>query len=67
MVLILIGALNVGLVGVFGFNLIGVFLENPFVERLIYMLIGIAALFKIIYFFKGRWVIDFKEKSEEDC
>jgi len=67
MVVILIGALNWGFVGVFGFDFIDFFLESPFFDRLAYMLIGTAALFKIIYFMKGRWKIEFQEKSEEDC
>lgn len=47
-VLLLVGALNWGLVGFFGFNLVSViFGEAGVVGRMLYAVIGIAALYEI--------------------
>ena len=44
-ILVFIGALNWGLVGVFNFNLVmAIFGSWPIVERIIYILVGAAAL-----------------------
>ena len=59
MVLVLIGALNWGLVGLFDIDLVDLFFENATVDRLVYMLIGTAGIFKIIYFTTGRWKTHF--------
>ena len=47
--LVLVGALNWGLIGLFGFNLVSaIFGGWPGVERLIYVLVGLAAVWKIL-------------------
>lgn len=44
-VLVIVGALNWGLIGVFNFNLVmRIFGSVPMVERVIYILVGVAAL-----------------------
>ncbi|MGH7246054.1 MAG: DUF378 domain-containing protein [Candidatus Levyibacteriota bacterium] len=44
-VLVLVGALNWGLVGLFNFNLVMVVLGSwPVVERLVYVLVGVSAV-----------------------
>ena len=44
-VLVLIGALNWGLVGAFQFNLVELLLGGiPWLERLVYILVGLSAL-----------------------
>ena len=44
-VLVLIGALNWGLIGLFGFDLVGsVFGEMSLVSRIIYSLVGVSAI-----------------------
>lgn len=49
MVLLVFGGLNWGLVGVADFNIImWVFIAMPKVQHLIYILIGIAAIWKIV-------------------
>jgi uncharacterized protein len=46
LVLTLIGGLNWGLVGLFNFNLVQVlFGSMPFIERLIYVVVGVSALY----------------------
>ena len=45
LILILAGALNLGLVGLFGFNLISaIFSSLPIVERIVYVVVGVSAL-----------------------
>ncbi len=48
-VLLLIGALNWGLIGLFEFDLVGaIFGQMSFVSRLIYTMVGLAALYDIV-------------------
>lgn len=45
-VLVIVGALNWGLVGAFNFNLVNAILGSlPTVERVVYILVGIAAIY----------------------
>jgi hypothetical protein len=55
MVLVIFGALNWGLVGLFNIDLVDLFFERTVIDRLVYLLIGVAGLFKVIYFLTGRW------------
>jgi len=53
--LIIIGALNWGLVGAFHYNAIAaIFGDVSIVTRIIYILVGIAGLFKIFYVFAKK-------------
>lgn len=53
LILIIIGGLNWGLVGLFNFNLINaIFGEMSWLSRLIYIVVGVAAVYTIIYLFK---------------
>ncbi|MBE7525527.1 DUF378 domain-containing protein [Patescibacteria group bacterium] len=48
-VLVLAGALNWGLVGLFKFNLVAAILGGlPLVERLVYVLVGVAAVMMLM-------------------
>jgi uncharacterized membrane protein YuzA (DUF378 family) len=55
--LILIGAFAWGVVGLFNVNLIGTFVENVWAERCVYALIGVAAIYKVVYWKSicSRW------------
>jgi len=54
-VLIIIGALNWGLIGIFGFNLVSfLFGEMTALTRIIYALVGIAAVFHLIVATSGQ-------------
>ncbi len=54
--LILIGAINWGLIGLFNFNLVNsIFGFIPIVERLIYILVGLAALNSILFIKKTNY------------
>lgn len=49
LILILIGGLNWGLVGFFDFNLVGaIFGEGSTLSRVVYALVGVAALYKVL-------------------
>jgi uncharacterized membrane protein YuzA (DUF378 family) len=62
-VLLLIGALNWGLVGFFGFNLVAtLFGEAGVVSRVIYAVVGLAALYEI-----GCFTFGFKETQHRWC
>jgi uncharacterized membrane protein YuzA (DUF378 family) len=48
-ILVIIGGLNWGLVGLFNFNLVDfLFGKMPMIERLIYIIVGLAAIYMII-------------------
>jgi len=48
--LILIGAINWGLVGAFRFDLVAYFLgDMTIASRIVYILVGLSALLKIVY------------------
>lgn len=52
--LILIGALNWGLVGAFDFDLVAyLFGDMTLITRIVYILVGFAALMKILYLLKN--------------
>ena len=49
MVLLIIGGLNWGLVGLFHFNLVHfIFGSVPFLERLVYVIVGLCAIIWIV-------------------
>ena len=51
MILLIFGGLNWGLVGVADFNVImWVFIAMPHVQHLIYILMGLAAIWKIVFY-----------------
>jgi uncharacterized membrane protein YuzA (DUF378 family) len=62
-VLLLIGALNWGLIGFFGFNLVAtLFGEAGVISRLIYAVVGLAALYEI-----GCFTFGLKETQHRWC
>ena len=53
LILVIIGGLNWGLIGVFNFNLVtAIFGAIPVIATIIYILVGVAALWTIVYLFK---------------
>lgn len=60
-VLIVLGALNWGLVGLFNFDLFDFFFENSTADRTLYTIIGLCGLFKVIYWVTGNWQTRFEE------
>lgn len=52
--LLIVGGLNWGLVGLFGFDLVAaLFGEMSTLSRIVYSLVGLSALFQIIPLFRG--------------
>ncbi len=57
-ILLVIGGLNWGLVGLFGFNLVtAIFGSMPMIERLVYCVVGLAAIYQAVQWKKiqQRW------------
>ncbi len=62
--LLLIGALNWGLVGLFGLDLVGIlFGEMTIFSRIVYMLVCLAAIYDIVAVktIWNRWNVHFRE------
>lgn len=53
LVLIIIGALNWGLIGIFDFNLVGFIFDNisEVISRIIYSLVGVAGIVSLVFLF----------------
>ena len=55
LVLLIVGGLNWGLVGLAGFDLVAaLFGEMSALSRIVYVLVGISAVWQIIPLFQGR-------------
>lgn len=53
-ILVLIGALNWGLIGLFNFNLVSmIFGEMTVLTRIIYSLVGISAVYQAVIYSRG--------------
>jgi len=53
-ILVLVGALNWGLVGFFGFDLVATLLgQGTMLARIVYMLVGVSALYCLFIWMKG--------------
>lgn len=58
-VLVIVGALNWGLVGAFNFNLVdAIFGEGSVGSRVVYILVGVAAVIALIELFVPRRAVD---------
>ena len=53
LILLVIGGLNWGLVGVFGYDLIDSLFGSSIITTIIYDLVGLSALYSIYYLFKN--------------
>ena len=54
LVLLIVGGLNWGLVGLFGFDLVAaIFGEMSLLSRIVYTLVGLSALWQLIPLFGG--------------
>jgi uncharacterized membrane protein YuzA (DUF378 family) len=53
--LLIVGGLNWGLIGLFQINLINMLFGNmEAVSRIIYVLVGLAAVYKLVYWIKSN-------------
>lgn len=62
-ILIILGAIAWGFVGLFTFDIFDAFLQNSFWDRVVYLFIGAAGLFKIVYYSTGRWKTYFEDEE----
>lgn len=55
--LVILGGINWGLIGLFGFDLIEFVFEKTWIDRLLYILIGFSAIYKVVNWetIKARW------------
>lgn len=64
LVFTIIGALNWGLIGIFNFNLVSfIFGDMTLISRIIYTLVGVAAVINTILFFVD---MDYVTESERE-
>ncbi len=54
LVLTIIGALNWGLIGLFNLNLVTMLIKSALINNIIYIVIGIASLICLTYFFEEK-------------
>lgn len=63
-VLVILGALNWGIIGVLGVNLVNTFLGgSPVVEKVVYILIGASAVYDILVAKEGNRRFASKKKG----
>lgn len=55
-ILVIIGGLNWGLVGFFNFNLVTAIFGAGFIARIIFAVVGLAAIYLLVMKFKGKTV-----------
>ncbi|MBB6630174.1 DUF378 domain-containing protein [Clostridium algidicarnis] len=61
-ILVIIGSINMGLIGVTNTNIFYLLFSSfDFIERLLYIIIGISGLNLLVFIFRTR-LISFKEK-----
>jgi len=54
--LIMIGAFQLGIIGIFNINILNILFEREWADRFIYAIIGFAAVYKLVYWRnKDRW------------
>lgn len=59
LVLLIVGGLNWGLVGVFGFDLVAaIFGDMSPLSRIVYTLVGASALWQLLPLFRGEYTAD---------
>lgn len=64
--LLIVGALNWGLVGLFGFNLVTFLLgDATLLSRAAFGIVGLAAVYDLVFIkaIWGRWNVHFKESA----
>ncbi len=63
--LVIIGALNWGLIGLFGFNLVNALLGSwPMVETVVYVLVGVSAVYRAYAHFQDCKICSVKGKRK---
>ena len=65
LILIIIGALNWGSIGIFGFDIVAALFggQMAILSRIIFTIVGLAGLWAISFFFKERPIIEHKNSN----
>lgn len=58
LILTIVGALNWGLIGLFNINLVSMLIKSTLINNIIYIIIGIASIICIAYFFEEKKTLD---------
>ncbi len=58
LVFTIIGALNWGLIGLFNLNLVTMLIKSTLINNIIYIIIGIASIICIAYFFEEKMALE---------
>lgn len=65
LILVIIGGINWGLIGIFGFDLVAfLFGSMSVISRIIYTLVGLGALWSITIFFREEILSRYRVKDE---
>lgn len=66
LLLVIIGALNWGSIGIFGFDIVAALFggQMAVLSRIIFTIVGIAGLWAISFFFKERPIVEHKDMSK---
>lgn len=66
LLLVIIGALNWGSIGIFGFDLVAALFggQMAILSRIIFTLVGIAGLWAISFFFKERPIVEHNDTAK---
>lgn len=67
LILVIIGALNWGSIGLFGFDLVGALFggQSAMLSRIIFTLVGLAGLWSITILFKDKIPVDSNENQRD--
>lgn len=67
LILVIIGALNWGSIGLFGFDLVGALFggQSAMLSRIIFTLVGLAGLWSITILFKDKIPADYNENRRD--
>lgn len=58
LILTIVGALNWGLIGLFNINLVTTLIKSSLINNVLYIIIGIAAIVSIAYFFDEKMTLE---------
>ena len=66
LLLVIIGALNWGSIGIFGFDIVAALFggQMAVLSRIIFTIVGIAGLWAISFFFKERPIVEHKDMAK---
>lgn len=66
LILVIIGALNWGSIGIFGFDFVAALFggQMTVLSRIIFTIVGLSGLWSISFFFKDKPIVDKKDMTK---